>query len=126
MKDATSIILFDKNKKILLQLRTKDAPTSPSKWSFFGGGIEENETPLKAVKRECYEELEYKLKKPVFILEMKRTKRAVYIFTEKYDSSKKLVLREGESMGWFSIEEAKKLDITDLTKEVLEKLTLKT
>ena len=126
MKDATSIILFDKNKKILLQLRTKDAPTSPGKWGFFGGGIEKDETPLEAVKRECYEELEYKLKKPVLILEMKRTNRMVYIFTEKYDSSKKLVLRGGESMRWFSIEEAKKLDSADLVKDVIKKLTLKT
>ena len=126
MKDAASIILFDRNKKILLQLRTKDAPVSPSKWGFFGGSVEENETPLEAVKRECYEELEYDLKKPLLILEMKRTNRIAYVFAEKYDFSKKLNLKEGEAMKWFSVEEAKKLDSPNLVKEVLKKLTLKT
>ena len=80
MKNATSIILFDENKKILLQLRTKDAPFSPSKWGYFGGGIEEGETPLEAVKRECYEELEYQLKNPLLVLEMKRTHIMIYFF----------------------------------------------
>ena len=32
--------------------------TYPNQWSFFGGGIEEDETPWMALKREIKEELE--------------------------------------------------------------------
>ena len=56
---ASAIILFKKNKKILLQHRSDDAPNAPGKWGFFGGGIKNNETPKEAVVRECYEELNY-------------------------------------------------------------------
>jgi len=44
----------------------------------------------------------------------------MYIFIEKYDSIQKLVLNEGQDMGWFSISEAKKLKIADEGWKVLD------
>lgn len=52
------LILFDtETKKILLQKRDSDASSLPGYWSFFGGGIEDIESPVEAVKREAMEEL---------------------------------------------------------------------
>ena len=65
----------------------------------FGGRIEKNETPKECVIRECCEELEYNLKNPKLIHERRILGiLKQYIFIEKYDPSKKLILKEGEEM----------------------------
>ena len=120
---ASAIILYDENKKILLQHRTDDAPIFPGKWGFFGGGIKKNETPKECVIRECYEELEYKLKKPKLI----HQKRILlvfkqYVFIEKYDASKKLILKEGKDMRWFKIPETEKLDLIPFAKKIIKEI----
>ena len=40
-----------------MQIRSKDAPIMPGVVGFFGGGIEENESPYDAAVRESFEEL---------------------------------------------------------------------
>lgn len=66
---AALIILYDPERKFLLQHRTKDAAVLPDYWAFFGGGIKEGETPEDAVHREAFEELNYKLISPLFFIE---------------------------------------------------------
>ena len=63
-RDVAVLILYDGDGRILLQHRTEDAPTFPDCWAFFGGGLEEGETPEQAVEREIIEELAYKLRSP--------------------------------------------------------------
>ncbi len=121
MKDGTAIILINGSKKILLQHRTNDAKNFPGVWSFFGGGIEKNETPLECIKRECFEELEYKLKSPKLVLIKNLSTRKIFLFIEKYDSSKKLILKEGQDMKWFKVEEISQVKNT-FSKKTLEEL----
>jgi 8-oxo-dGTP pyrophosphatase MutT (NUDIX family) len=121
MKDGTAIILVNGKKEVLLQHRTDDAENFPGMWSFFGGGIEENETPLETVKRECFEELEYDLKNPKLILVKNLSTRKIFLFIEKYNPSKKLVLKEGQGMKWFKVEEISKVKNT-FSKETLKEL----
>ena len=59
-KSLAEIVLVNSKNQILLQHRTQDAPTFPNMYCIFGGKIEKGEKPIDAVKRECYEELEYK------------------------------------------------------------------
>ena len=61
---VSALILYKADGTMLLQHRTKDAPTFPDHWSLFGGGIEEGETPEQAVRREALEELSYQLASP--------------------------------------------------------------
>src|SRR5882672_6158392 len=63
-KNVSVLILYSNERKILLQHRTKDAPTFPDYWAFFGGGVEEGESAEQAVKRESLEELGYELAGP--------------------------------------------------------------
>ena len=57
MKQQAVIILKDEHGRILLQHRDEKAPRYPNYWGFFGGGVEEGETPEVALKREAKEEL---------------------------------------------------------------------
>ncbi len=121
MKDGTAIILINEDKKILLQHRTNDAKNFPGTWSFFGGGMEKNETPLETIKRECFEELEYELKNPRLVLIKNLPTRKIFLFIEKYDPLKKLTLREGQNMKWFKIEEISQVKNT-FSEKTLEEI----
>ncbi len=125
-KDIAVIILYDDEKKVLLQHRDENSARLPGHWAFFGSSIEEGESPEKAVKREAKKELNYVLKSPALIMTLKfkglHHQRTKYVFMEKYDSSKKLTLSEGDDMMWTSLEDikTKNLRIVKHDKEVLE------
>lgn len=55
-------IFYDRDLNILVQKRGKHSKHG-EKYGFWGGGIEEGETPEQAVKREILEELKYQPKK---------------------------------------------------------------
>jgi 8-oxo-dGTP diphosphatase len=120
-----ALILFDRQKRILLQHRTDDAPTFPGHWSFFGGGVEPGEMPEQAAKREAMEELAYRLNSP----RLWRTQEFIhkgltykqYVFLEKYDGSD-LVLGEGQGMGWFRPSETQELLMSVHARQVVHAL----
>ena len=123
-RNVAIIILYDQDKKILLQHRAEDAERLPGYWAFFGGGIEAGETPEQAVKRETLEELNYTLKNPRLIMKQdflaKDETSAKYVFVEEFDPSKKITLGEGQNFGWFHLSEINKLKIIDHDIEVLK------
>jgi protein-tyrosine phosphatase len=97
------IVMRNANGEVLLQHRTKDAPTYPDHWSFFGGHIEDGETPEQAVMREVREELQYELMHPRLIGTHYQddTGRCInYVFIEDYNGAD-LILGEGQGFGWF-------------------------
>lgn len=130
MNKFAGIFLYDEKKRFLLQHRTDDAPTYPGEFGIFGGEIEEGESPEIAVKRECMEELEYELRNPKLILktvlDTKYGQRAVYLFLEKYDTDKKLVLREGQNMKWVELKKVYNLkivaDVYDILVDMYNKI----
>lgn len=108
-------ILYSKEGKILLQKRDLKAPTLPGYWAFFGGGIENEEFPIDAVKREAQEELEVKLLNPIFlnryVMEQDGGVIEKFIFIEKLKTSLKKLKKnqkEGDALGLFQISEIKK------------------
>ncbi|MBT6051483.1 MAG: NUDIX domain-containing protein [Candidatus Scalindua sp.] len=125
MKKASVIILYDSENRQLLQHRTFDARLMPDYWAFFGGGIEKGETPEEAVCREAFEELNYNLKKPRFILEMDfkvgTVKGHVHVFIEKFFGDKSVLkLNEGQAWGWFKLQEMQSLKMIDHDRDVVE------
>lgn len=56
IRRVAAVLLVDRSGRILLQLRSADAPASPGQWSFPGGGIEQGEEPEEAARRELREE----------------------------------------------------------------------
>lgn len=119
-RNVVAIILYNSENKVLLQLRTNDAPTNPSKWCFFGGGMEEGEDKLKSVMRETLEELDYELKNPKLVYEGDHPDQGkIYVYAEKYEPLQKLDLREGKAFDWFSIQESKEIDLIPYMREIL-------
>lgn len=122
------IFLYDKNKKILLQHRGYDEEFYPDFWGCFGGHIEDGETPESALKRELIEELEYMVSSPRLLKvssfrDRDRDRQVkTYNFIEEYDTNQKLVQHEGFGYGWFTIDEALNLKITDLRREAIKEV----
>jgi 8-oxo-dGTP pyrophosphatase MutT (NUDIX family) len=125
--NASHILLYDSERRFLLQHRTSDAKVLPNYWAFFGGGIKNNETPEDAARRETFEELGYKIKNLEFLLGQSFNIENIYgyryIYVDAfYDNKTKLQLKEGQGWGWFNIFETTSLKMIDLDRYVIEML----
>jgi len=121
------IIFYDKDKRILLQDR-KGISKRGEEWGYFGGGIEEGETPEQALVREIKEELDFDLKDYEFIGvftnqpdDYKIIERHTFI-APLGDNLKKFRQIEGENMKLFTLEEARKAKSIKGDDLVLDKL----
>ncbi|MGA7325848.1 MAG: NUDIX domain-containing protein [Rhodomicrobium sp.] len=116
-RNVSVLALYNDQKEILLQHRSKDSPRLADHWAFFGGGIEGEETPEQALAREIYEELEYPVSCPriMFIQTYthKENESTKYVFVEKYNPDISLVQHEGQDMRWWKFDELNELLIVD-------------
>ncbi len=96
-----------KNVLIYLQKRSKDAKRLPGYFGFFGGVIEDNESPEQALRREMQEELSiipygYTYFKK---FDFNRGVKNIFILKASDDFEKQITILEGEYGRWFSEQE---------------------
>lgn len=98
-------IIKNNRNEILFQLRDEHGK-NPNRWGIFGGGINRNESPLDALKRELREELGLQIHKS----EIKKYYKIPFInyhifeiYLEK--KPKKYLLKEGKDMKFMKKEE---------------------
>jgi 8-oxo-dGTP pyrophosphatase MutT (NUDIX family) len=72
---VAGILLVDRAGRLLLQLRDRDAPTNPGKWSIVGGHIEPGEIPIEAARREMAEETGLQVTSPLTLFLHERVPR---------------------------------------------------
>ncbi len=123
-KKASVIILVNREKKVLLQLRDHRAPTAANKWSFFGGGVKPGENPFQCVLRECEQELGVTLSDPVLIIARCMDHPYFdeeYIYVEQVSDAtiEGIRQREGADRGWFTFPQALQLDMVEDKKAIL-------
>ncbi len=104
----SAVVLVNDNKEVLLYLRDDNLEIPyPNHWSFIGGHIEKNETPLEALIRETMEEIGYKIDNPVYLgLFDDQVGHDVY-FYKCYINKRieDICLTEGQRLKYFSLDE---------------------
>jgi 8-oxo-dGTP diphosphatase len=121
MRNVSILIFYDEDKKVLLQNRI-GIDKHGWEWGFFGGGIEQGETPEQTIVREIKEELDFDLKDFRFIGNYNVKEYGdLYAFISKLgDNLSKFRQLEGESMQLFSLEEVENLKISERDKKVIQ------
>ena len=124
--EVAKAVIF-KNNKYLFQLRDDDPKISyPNYWSFFGGEIEPGETPWQALQREVEEELEWRPRGGTFLFHWINTENPcrVHFFAVPFTGSRKeLILNEGQSYSWFTLNELKHMNSVVPDFELVNKLS---
>ncbi len=111
---AASMIFFTRDRRILLQ-EWKDRNRFGEEWAFFGGMIEEGETPEEAIVREMREELEHALDGHVYVGHMTHRRvpgltAEIHYYIQEFDGDlSRFALNEGSAMRLFTLEEAGRL-----------------
>ena len=129
-KHVSVVILYAPDKKILLQDRSSFSK-SGKHWGFFGGKIEESETKEQAAVRELAEELECKLRNPVYLGQVsgivtdikppgeKNLIEEVFVSPISGNLSQ-FTLHEGDGMKLFTIAEARQLKMNHIDFKALD------
>ena len=131
MLHGASVFLYHAaSRRVLLQHRTDDAPSYPGHWGMFGGGgePEDEDNPLRTIRRELREELGLTLDPGLVVpLWDYMTSRGShrYVFLYPWDDPEHpFVHAVGQGRGWFVPEEAlRTLTLTDNARRDLTLLT---
>lgn len=133
-KRLALMVFYDDQNRVLLQDRSNMSKWGED-WGYFGGSIDGNETPEDAVIREIWEELEFKIQVPKYLGKYESTGRPlkdptkeirviqeVFFMKLTQTDYQKMVLHEGADKKWFSISDAKKLNMHPLDPQILDDL----
>ena len=110
---GTSIIFLNGRNEILLLLRD-DFPhlKYPGCWDIPGGGVEEGETPEQTIAREMQEEMGLDIAPFSLFTVTEFDDRTEYTYWKRVDFEvEQINLMEGQRIAWFSLDEAKNMEV---------------
>jgi mutator protein MutT len=121
MKNCVGIIIENNEGEILLQLRDEKPKRFPNSWVLIGGAVEGTESLEKAIKREIKEEMEIAVDNFKFFKNFQYQEDNQFFFHKKMNlNTKKIKLREGKKIEFFSKDEVQNLKFGFNIKEVVE------
>lgn len=126
-------LIFNKEGKIFLSLRGREARNESGKWEFPGGGVEFGDTLKDTIKREIKEEFGFEIKvielldvcDHIIPEEKQHWVSPSFICAIKSGAPKILEPKKCDDIGWFTIDEILKLPLTIITRYNLESLRKK-
>lgn len=125
---AADVVIKDNSGKVLLLKRSPSERANPCKWTFPGGKIEAEESPMDAAIREAKEESGLDVliaEKPDYTHicgacgEIDKSV-IVYVFQAKTAQGEVALSEEHTDFGWFSAEELKLMEVVTVVKQALE------
>jgi 8-oxo-dGTP diphosphatase len=127
MKEIAMVLLFDRFNRLLIYLRDdrREIPF-PNHWDFFGGHVEEGETPEEALVREVREEIGIDLNHWFFFRRYICTEgdaypNVKYLYWAKIDKiAEELTLYEGQRLKAIAAEQRGELKFANILAQVLE------
>ena len=127
MKQIAQVLLFDRGGRLLIYLRddNPDIPF-PNHWDFFGGHLEEGESPEQALVREVKEEIGIELRQWNFFRLYNCTRGDVYpntkyIYWARIDKLPvELTLNEGQQLTSIERDEINRTQFANILGQILE------
>jgi 8-oxo-dGTP diphosphatase len=120
---GAGILLLNRNNEVLLLLRDDkvDIPF-PNMWDIPGGKVEDNETPIEAIRREMMEEMSIKDLGEIQLFKIITSENITdYIFWKKLDlNTSEIDLQEGQRVEYFNLERIRKTRLAFNYNKVLE------
>lgn len=115
---ASGFLYHPKTEQILLQQHR----SSSSVWSLFGGKNNNAEEPIEAFRKATSKELKIKIKTlaihPVYDYLSKKLNSRCYVFYAQVNSiDKKIRVRKGYKMEWFTFKQTYKLPVEEQTRQ---------
>jgi len=118
---GVAAIIVDK-KKILMIKRAKTKELHPGHWGLPGGKVEEGETPEEAVVREAKEETNLDFVPKRLFIKHTFPDRIGYRYIGDWAGKIKIQESEIEDYGWYTYDEAIKLEFAFNHRDTIEKL----
>ncbi len=120
---GAGILLLNRNNEVLLLLRDDkvDIPF-PNMWDIPGGKVEDNETPIEAIRREMMEEMSIKDLGEIQLFKIITSENITdYIFWKRLDlNTSEIDLQEGQRVEYFNLERIRKTKLAFNYNKVLE------
>lgn len=125
-RNVAAIILTNERGEILLQKKDASYKRWPGRWSLIGGGLEYDENPAEALKREVKEEIGYDVKGmdlfTIYDYADAERQGKMHIYTAKFDAPiSSISVGEGAGFAFFAKEEIEGLNIIDHDLAILKK-----
>lgn len=125
MLENVSVIIENKEGKILILKRSSNEKWYPEKWCVVAEKIKEGETPDKCLERGLFEETQIKNykeieKKESYLFEDSNFKRIIYPYRCKIDNNNIKLNHEHSEYRWMTLDELLILDIAKPVKSHLK------
>ncbi len=114
---SITAMIFHNGELLMLLRDDKPEVVNPNVWGIIGGGIEDNETPLEAIKRETKEEISIVPSGLTYMGKSSREKYRYFAHLTRDEKDQVKLGDEGQALRFFEIDKLPTIKTTPKIKE---------